>query len=328
MGEERAMRITRRRALIGAAAASLALPAYAQAWPTRPVRFVVPYGAGNQADLVARVVADGLGARWGVRPVIENIAGAGGAIGVAQIARAAPDGYTIGLIAIAALAVTPHMSQAPYDPLVDLQPLAGVAVSRAAMVTNAALPARDLEGFVALARARQGEPFFFYSPGTGTIPHLGGELMARALRFPATHVPYRTAAAGVADLVAGRVQFAVDGTTVTLPQIEAGRLRPLVSIAPVRLALLPDTPSLTEAAPGVEIPSAWQSLHGPRGFPPAIAARISADMAALLADPAFVARYPQGSDPLPMTAEQAAAQIRADHARFGALVRELDLKEG
>jgi tripartite-type tricarboxylate transporter receptor subunit TctC len=322
------MTIARRHALLGIAAIALARPALAQAWPSRPIRFVVPYGAGNQADLVARVLAEGLGARWGQRPVIENVAGAGGAIGVAQIARAAPDGYTIGLIAIAALAITPHMSPAPYDPLVDLQPFGGVSVSRAALAVNAALPAQDLASFVALAKARRGDPLFYYSPGIGTVPHLCGEMLSRALDFPATHVPYRTAAAGVADLVAGRVQFAVDGTTVTLPHIESGRARALVSISPTRLALLPGVPSLAEAAPGVELPSAWQALHGPRGFPPEIAARIGADVAALLADPAFAARFPQGSDPLPMTAAQAAAQIRADHARFGAIVRELDLKEG
>jgi tripartite-type tricarboxylate transporter receptor subunit TctC len=321
------MTITRRHALLGIAGTALARPAFAQAWPSRPIRFVVPYGAGNQADLVARVLAEGLGARWGQRPVIENIAGAGGAIGVAQIARAAPDGYTIGLIAIAALAITPHMSQAPYDPLVDLQPLGGVSVSRAALAVNAALPAQDLASFVALAKARRADPLFYYSPGTGTVPHLAAEMLRRALDFPANHVPYRTAAAGVADLVAGRVQFAVDGTTVTLPHVQAGRVRALVAISPTRLALLPGVPSLAEAAPGVELPSAWQALHGPRGFPPEIAARIGADVAALLADPAFVARYPQGSDPLPMTATQAAAQIRVDHARFGALVRELDLKD-
>jgi len=321
------MPVTRRCALLALSIAPLARPALAQPWPARPVRFIVPYGAGNQADLVARVLAEGLGTRWGVRPVIENVAGAGGAIGVAQIARAAPDGYTIGLIAIAALAITPHISPPPYDPLTDLQPIVGCSVSRSALAVNAELPARNLAEFVALARSRRDSPLFYYSPGTGTVPHLAGEMLSRALDFPSNHVPYRTAAAGVADLVAGRVQFCVDGTTVTLPHIEVGRVRPLVAISPSRVALLPDTPSLAEVAPGVELPSAWQALQGPRGFPPEIAARIGADVAALLADPAFAARYPQGSDPLPLTAAEAAAQIRSDHARFGALVRELGLKD-
>jgi tripartite-type tricarboxylate transporter receptor subunit TctC len=318
-----------RRALLGLSAA-LALPslAQAQAWPSRPVRFVVPYGAGNQADQVARVLADAFAARWGQRLVVENLPGAGGAIGVAQIARAVPDGYTIGLIAIAALAITPHIQAAPYDPLADLLPLGAVTVSRSALVVNASLPVRTLPELVALARARAGDPLFYYSPGIGTVPHLSMEMLRRALDFPASHVPYRTAAAGVADLVAGRVQLALDGTTVTLPQIEAGRLRALVANGAERLPQLPDVPALPEVFPGVTLANAWQSVHGPRGLPEEIAARIAADTAALVADPDFARRLPQGSDPLVLSRAETVAQIRADNERFGTVVRELGLRAG
>ncbi len=313
-----------RRAVLGIAGA-ITVPHVLRAdtWPSRPVRFVVPYGAGNQADQVARVLADALGSRWGQRVVVENLPGAGGAIGVAQIARAAPDGYTIGLIAIAALAITPHMQAAPYDPLTDLSPLASVTVSRSALVVHPALPARNMQEFLALARSRSADPLFYYSPGNGTIPHLNMAMLARALNFPAQHAPYRTAAAGAADMVAGRVQMALDALTVTLPHIEAGRLRPIFANGVQRSSLLPEVPALAEVAPSMELPDAWQSVHGPRGIPPQIAARIAADTAALLADPAFTRRLPQGSDALAMPQAQVVAQIRSDHARFGALVRDL-----
>lgn len=318
-----------RRALLGLAAA-LAAPAIARAetWPTRPIRFIVPYGAGNQADQVARVLADALGDKWGQRLVVDNQPGAGGAIGVAGIARAAPDGYTLGLIAIAALAVTPHIQKAPYDPLTDLVPLSGVTVSRGALAAHPAVPARTLEELVRLARSRAADPLFYCSPGIGTIPHLNMEMLRRALDFPANHVPYRTAAAGTADLVAGRVQLGLDGATVTLPHIQAGQLRAIIVTAPARLPQLPDVPTLAEAANGLDLPSAWQSLHAPPGIPPEVAAKIDADTLALVRDPAFVRRLPQGSDPLPLSAAACAAQIRADHARFGALVRELGLETG
>ncbi len=318
----------RRQALGLGLAVALARPALAQSWPARPVRFIVPYGAGNQADQVARVLADALSARWGQRLVVDNQAGAGGGLGVSMIARAAPDGYTLGFIAIAALAVTPHLQPTPYDPIADFTGIAAVSVSRGALVVNDALPVRSVPELVALARRRAEDPLFFYSPGTGTIPHLNMEMFRRALDFPATHVPYRTAAAGVTDLVAGRVHLALDGLTVTLPQIEAGKLRPLLAAAPRRLPQLPDVPALPEVVPGLDLPSAWQAIQAPRGFPEEIAARIAADTGALLADPDFARRMPQGSDPFPLPRAEVSARIRSEHARFGALVRELGLGAG
>jgi tripartite-type tricarboxylate transporter receptor subunit TctC len=317
-----------RRGAVGLAVAGLSRPALAQGWPARPVRFIVPYGAGNQADQVARVLADGLSARWGQRLVVDNQSGAGGGIGVAMIARAAPDGYTLGFIAIAALAITPHLQPTPYDPLNDFTGVAAVSVSRAAIVVNAALPVRTVPDLVAHARSRPNDPLFFYSPGTGTIPHLNGELFRKTLDFPATHVPYRTAAAGVTDLVAGRVHFGLDGLTVTLPQIEAGKLRALAAISPNRLPLIPNVPAMPEVLPGLDLPSAWQSVQAPRGFPEEIAAKVAADTAALLADPDFARRMPQGSDPFPMSRAEVAQRIRAEHARFGAAVRDLGLATG
>lgn len=189
----------KRRALLGAA---LALPAHA--FPDRPVRLLVPYGAGNVTDLCGRALADALSAAWPQRVVVQNLPGAGGTLGVAAAARAAPDGHTLVLSAMAAVTVAPHLQPLPYDPLVDLAPLGLVAVTRGALAVHPALAATTLAELAAEARAR---PLFYYSAGPGTLPHLNMELVNQALRTHIEHVPYRTSAAGLADLLAGRVQL-------------------------------------------------------------------------------------------------------------------------
>lgn len=315
--------------LIGASLLGAPRIARAQAWPTRPIRFIVPYGAGNQADQVARVLVDDLSERFGQRFVVENMPGAGGAIGVAAIARAAPDGYTLGLIAIAALAITPHIQRAPYDPLTDLTPLAGASVSRDVFVVHPSLPVRTFASFVAYARSRpETDPLFYWSAGAGTIPHLNIELLRGHAGFAAVHVPYRTSAAGLADHIAGRLAFTQGGSTVFLPAIQTGQLRALYVNAPARLADLPDVPTLAEEVPGIELVNAWQSVHGPRGLDPRIAARVGTEAQAIVASADFARRMPKGSDPLPLTAAEVATRMRDDYERFGPLVRELGLQAG
>ena len=317
-----------RRALL-AAAAALPFPARLAAqgaWPTKPVRLVVPYGAGNLADHVARVLADDLSQRWGQRVVADNQPGAGGAIGVAQIARAAPDGYTLGLVAMAALVITPHMTRAPYDPLRDLTPAAGVTVASGTLTLRTELGLRSLPDFVAAARARPtGDPFFYYSAGNGTVPHLNMEILRRGLDFPAQHVPYRTSAAGLADLLAGRVQATMDSFNVVLPAIRAGGLSAVVATPRTRLPELPEVPSIAEVAPQVDFAHAWQAVFGPAGLPAEIVARVAADTRAALARPDFAARLPAGAGLFDLGPEALAARMRTDHARFGALVAELGL---
>jgi tripartite-type tricarboxylate transporter receptor subunit TctC len=318
------------RRVILAGPAILAAPRLVTAqgsWPTKPVRMVVPYGAGNLADHVARVLAEELQQRWGQRVVADNQPGAGGAIGVAQIARAAPDGYTIGLVAMAALVITPHITRAPYDPLRDLTPVAGVTVASGALTLSRELGIATLPDFVAAARARPaGDPFFYYSAGNGTVPHLNFEILRRTLDFPAQHVPYRTSAAGLADLLAGRVQATMDSFSVVLPAINAGTLRAIVVTPRTRLPELPDVPSIAEVAPQVEFAHAWQAVMAPAGLPPEITERIAADTKAALADPSFAARMPAGAALFDQGPAALADTMRRDHARFGALVTELGLR--
>ncbi len=299
----------------------LALPAAAQTFPSRPVRLLVPYGPGNVTDLVGRALADALSALWPQRVVVENLPGAGGALGVGTAARAAPDGHTLVLSAMAALAVTPHLTRSGYDPLTDLTPIGLVAVTRGALAAHPAAPGPGLD---ALTRAPA--PLFYYSAGAGTLPHLNMELLKAALRAPFEHVPYRTSAAGLADLLAGRVQLTMDAASVTLPAILDGRLRAVFWSGPRRSPVLADVPTAQELLPGLELANPWLGLLGPRGLPDPITRTIQAALATVLAEPALAARMGDTVELLGGGAEPFARQLRADHSRFGALLARLDVR--
>jgi tripartite-type tricarboxylate transporter receptor subunit TctC len=321
-----------RRAALGLALGGLAAPAglRAQGWqPARAVRLITPYGAGNVADQVARLLAEELSRRWGQRVVVDNQPGAGGALGVAQVARAPADGSVLGFIAVAALVIIPHMMKTrAYDPLEDLLPIGGVSVSRSAIAVHPGLPVRTLPELVAHARGRPaGDPLAYYSAGNGTVPHLGIEQMRRVLDFPALHVPYRTSGAGLSDLLAGRVQLTMDAASVTLPHIESGALRGLAWNGPVRNPSIPTVPTLAEAMPGLVLMNAWQGLYGPRGLAPEIVERCARDVAAVLAAPGFAARMPGGAEPFPNGPAELRALLRMQHAELGRLVAEIGLEQ-
>lgn len=299
----------------------LALPALAQSFPARPVRLLVPYGPGNVTDLVGRALADALSTLWPQRVVVENLPGAGGALGVGAASRAAPDGHTLVLSAMAALAVTPHLTRAGYDPLTDLTPIGLVAITRGALVAHPTAPGPDL---AALARAPG--PIFYYTAGAGTLPHLNMELLKTALGAPFEHVPYRTSAAGLADLLAGRVQLTMDAASVTMPAILDGRLRAVFWNGPRRNPLLPDAPTTAELLPGLELANPWLGLLGPRGLPQSLTRVIEMALAAALAQPALAARLSDSVELLGGGAAAFAHQLRADHARFGTLLAGLDIR--
>jgi tripartite-type tricarboxylate transporter receptor subunit TctC len=321
-----------RRALCGAlgVAALATRPARAQGWqPARPVRLITPYGAGNVADQVARLVAEELSRRWGQRVVVDNQPGAGGALGVAQIARAPADGTVLGFIAVAALAIIPHMMRVrQYEPLEDIVPIAGASVSRSAIAVNPGLPVRSIAELVAYARSRPAsDPLTYYSAGNGTVPHLAVEQMKRVLDFPAQHVPYRTSGAGLSDLLAGRVQLTMDASSVTLPHVEGGALRALAWNGPVRNPSIPNVPTLAEASPGLELMNAWQGLYGPRGLPAEVVARCARDMAEIVGAPGFGQRMPGGAEPLLAGPEELRATLRRQHEELGRLVAAIGLEQ-
>ena len=263
--------ITRRR-LLGASAATMLAPgfggaAFAQAWPSRFVRLVVPYPAGGGADAIARIVSGRLSETWGQQVVIENRGGAGGNIASDAVARSAPDGYTLylaGEFQATNLYAYPKLS---YDPVADFLPVSLVVQYPVALVVPNSSPARTIGEFIAHANANKGK-ITFASPGYGTGPHLAGEMFKRVAGIELTHVPYRGAAPALQDLVPGRVDSLVNNIAPIVPLMQQGQLRVLAVTTAKRTPAAPDVPTLAESGlPGFDV-SGWYAFFVPAKTPP------------------------------------------------------------
>lgn len=297
--------ITRRAAI--AAAASLPLAARAQeAWPARPVRFIVPFPPGGAADLVGRMLAAHFQTALGRGFVAENRAGAGSTVGVDALAKAAPDGYSIGLINIAANAIVPAVRRQPlpYRPVEDFAPISNLAVTPALLLVNPQkLPeVRTVADLVAAARARP-EGINYGSSGVGSSLHLGMELFMAKAGIRMTHVPFTGGGPLLQALLAGTIDASLDVAATTSQLLWEGRIRALATAAPARMPAYPDLPALNETYPGAELAS-WHGLAAPAGTPRAILARLAAETAAFLGKPETTERYrtqflemPQQTDP-------------------------------
>ena len=282
-----------RRITLVLACAALALAAapyaaQAQEWPNRPVRIVVPYPAGGAVDIVTRALADKLSAQWGQPVVIENKAGAGGLIGSDAVSKSAPDGYTLVMGTVSSHAIAPAVyRKMPYDAAADFGAVSLVALTPYIITVTPGVPARTLRELITHAKANP-DKLNFGSSGTGTTPHLAGELFNTQAGTRIAHVPYKGSAPMVADLLGGQVQVAFDNTVI--PHIKAGKLRGLAVTGPMRLAAVADIPTAAEAGlPGYEAVG-WMGLYAPKGTPAALRARLAADTAKAAATPDFVAK--------------------------------------
>ncbi|NGM24086.1 tripartite tricarboxylate transporter substrate binding protein [Roseomonas stagni] len=275
-----------RRLLGGIALTAIAAPALAQAWPTRPIRIVVPFPPGGSTDLLARRLAERMTASLGQTVLVENRPGAGGTTGADMVAKSAPDGHTLlmgvtGSNAIAA-SLFPNL---PYDPVRDFAPVSRLVSAPLVLVVNPSSPARDVAGYIAAARASASAPLTYATPGNGTSMHLTGEMFAQRAGVPLTHVPYRGSAQATTDLIAGLVYSSFADVLVTLPHIQSGAVRALAVTSPERHPLLPNVPTMAEAGlPGFEATS-WQGLFAPANTPAPVLARLHAEVAAALAQP-------------------------------------------
>jgi tripartite-type tricarboxylate transporter receptor subunit TctC len=285
-----------RRSVLGAAAgAILALAAGAAAaqpaWPTKPVRLVVPFPPGGSTDVLSRVYADALGPAIGERVIVDNKSGAAGNIGVDAIAKAAPDGYTIGVSTIGPMST--HVSlyeKLPFDPRTDFTYLAELYEIPNVFVVNPNHPAKDIQSFIAWAKERPGQTTYG-TPGNGTTGHLGTEFFARRTGVQLWHIPYRTGAVAVLDLIGGRIDMMFDNLPTIIGQIQSKQIRPLAVSTEKRWPGLPDVPTLAEAGvPGFAVTS-WTVVLGPKGLPPEIAQKLAAATQKVTQDPAFAARY-------------------------------------
>lgn len=308
----------------------LALPLLAlgqDPYPSRTVRIVVPYPAGGVADLLPRVVGEKLSQKWGQPVVIENKAGASGNIGMAEGARAGPDGYTLVLAPTGNLTVNPSLfPNLPFDVHRDLTPVTLLAQSPNVLVVHPTVPAKSFRELLAYARANP-DKLNFASPGEGSGAHLAGELLKIDAGIKATHVPYKGMAPAVNDLLGGNVQMMFAGVSSALQHIKSGKLVALAVASPKRNPQLPDVPTVAESGlPGFDVTS-WYGIVVRAGTPPAVVQKIQRDMAqALQAEDVKSKLAGLGLEPVGNTPEEFAALIRAETQKWGDIVRKAGIK--
>jgi tripartite-type tricarboxylate transporter receptor subunit TctC len=302
--------------------------AQAQDFPSRPVRFIVPYAAGGSGDLLARLLGTKLAALWGQQVVIDNRAGGGGLIGTDFAARSEPDGYTLYLATDGPLTIAASLyKRVPYDWKRDFAPVAMMAMGYQVLIVKPSLPANSLQEFIALARQRPGQ-LNYASIGIGSAPHLGAELFKSVAGVDITHVPYRgSSAQAITALLAGDVDMFLVGTSTAVPHIQSGALRGLAVTARSRVDGLPDVPTFAEAGlPGVDV-SLWFAVLVPGGTPAAIIKKINADIVQVVADPEFKqALKARGFEAVSSTPEQLAEFMDKDYVKFRNLIGKLGLQ--
>jgi tripartite-type tricarboxylate transporter receptor subunit TctC len=322
--------ITRRHFIAIAAASTFAPIAnggrgWAQAWPNRVVRLIVPLAAGGPTDFVARIVADGLAKIWGQQVVVENRAGAGTNIGADVVARSDPDGYTI-LFATSSIAVNRSLYRSlNYDPVADLVPVAHLTSFPFFIFVPNSVPAKSVMEFIAFAKANSGK-VTFGSPGTGSMPHLACELFKRMAGIEMTHVPYRGAAPALNDLMPGRIHFYI-GSGALLENMRAGQVRGLAVTGATRDPAAPELPTVAEAGvPNYDV-SSWHGLFVPAKTPPQIIKKINVDTIAALADAATKRKLEQaGYVVIGSTPEELATLLKSEIDKWDSVVKEAGIK--
>ncbi len=313
--------IRRRHAIAAVALGALPAPALAQAWPSRPIRMIVPWPPAGTTDILARQIAPPLAAALGQSVVVENRGGASGAIGTVEALRAAPDGHTI-CLSISTLITAALLTRQPYDPVKDVTPILHLAdVPNILVVTNT-LPVRSVPELIAYGKANPGK-LAFGSPGIGSSVHISGEVFKLATGIDMTHVPYRGGGPAIADLIAGQIPMMFGNASSTLPHVRNGSVRPLAVTSAQRLPFVPDLPTMAEAAiPGFEVVE-WYAFFGPAGMPPEVVARLNREIMGIVGTPEGRARLlDMGAIVTGGTPAEFAAFLRAEHEKISRVVRE------
>jgi len=296
------------------------------AYPSRPVKFILPFPPGGGTDILGRVISERLSASLGQPVVTENRGGAGGNVGAEAAAHSAPDGYTIVLVA-PSLAISKTLySKLNYDPVKDLAPISLVATVPNVMITNPAVEAKDLQEFIALARSRPGA-MNYGSGGAGTSNHLAGELFNIVTGTKLVHVPYKGVNLAMQGVLAGEIQLVFIGIPAVLPHIKAGKLRALALVAPQRSPALPEVPTVAEAGLKDFEVTTWYGIMTPAGTPRPIVSRLNAELVKIMHTPDVKERLAgMATDPLTSTPEEFAAYLKQEIAKWGDIVRKANLK--
>jgi tripartite-type tricarboxylate transporter receptor subunit TctC len=322
--------LNRRTLLGGASLAALTsqIPAaLAQTYPSKPIRYVVPFAAGaGVLDIMARIVSQHLGASLGQQVVVDNRPGAGGNVGAEIAARAAPDGYTM-LMGNTALVVSPFLfAKLPFDPLTDFVPVTQVNSAPLLLVVHPSLPVKSVAELVAYAKARPGK-LNYGSGGIGTTPFLATELFKVMAGIDVVHVPYKGGAPALADLVAGQLSFMIENVPGTLPLVKDGKLRALAITSRQRLALVPDVPTMIEAGVAGYEMIGWNGIFLPKDTPAEIVTRLNTDLVKVLGTAEMKEQLAKlGAEPVGGTPRQFAAFVQDESRRWGKIIKDLGIK--
>jgi tripartite-type tricarboxylate transporter receptor subunit TctC len=312
---------------VSAFALTAASVVLAQAYPAKPVQLQVPFAAGGTTDIVARVIADPLGKALGQAVIVINKAGGGGVVGANETAKAAPDGYSLGMATVSTTAANPAINhKIPYNPATDFTPIINVAATPNVIAVHPSFPARDYKGFLAELKKNPGK-YSYSSSGTGGIGHLQTELFKNLSGTFITHIPYRGAGPALNDTVAGQVPIIFDNMPSALPFIQSGKLIAIVVAAPQRLGQLPNVPTFKEVGLEAVNRMAYYGIYGPKGLPKEVVDKVSAGVKKALEDPVVRKRIEDtGSLVVANTPEQFAAQMKAEFEVYKQVVQQQNLR--
>ena len=316
-----------RRTLFALSLFAAATQALAQGYPHKVIKLQVPFAPGGTTDIIARTIADALGKAMGQVVVVENKAGGGGVIGANETAKAAPDGYSLGMATVSTTAANPAINpKIPYNPLTDFTPIINIAATPNVIAVHPGFPAKDYKSFVAELKKSPGK-YSYSSSGTGGIGHLQMELYKNLSGTFVTHIPYRGSGPALNDTVAGQVPMTFDNLPSALPFIQSNRLVAIVVAAPQRLPQLPNVPTFKEVGLVPVNRMAYYGIYGPKGLPKEVVDKVNAGVRKALEDPAVKKRIEDtGSIIIGNTPEQFAAQIKAEFEVYKKVVDTARLK--
>ncbi|MDP1672273.1 MAG: tripartite tricarboxylate transporter substrate binding protein [Burkholderiales bacterium] len=306
-----------------AALAVLALPLLASAYPTKPVRMIIPFPPGGASDYVGRAMSQAVSEIWGQNVVVDNRGGAGATIGTGLVAKSTPDGYTLLMGVNAGVVIAPSIyPDLPYDPRKDLAALASFALSPQLLVVTNGLPVKSVQDLVALAKSRP-EQLSYASSGNGGLPHLGAAMFNMMTGIKAVHVPYKGSGPALPDLIAGRTQYMIDIIVSALPMVQSGKLRMLAVTTAKRYPTLPEVPTVAESGlPGYEA-AQWYGFFSPAGIPAGVAKKIETDVAKLLDNKTLRANLSQrGAEMVYGNSAQFTAVVKRDIEKWAKVVKE------